>query len=69
MKDKALSVIERYQMLTNGATVVVALSGGADSIALVSFLNSIKEDYNIKIIAAHINLEFVVEEAEKTKNL
>ena len=65
MKDKALSVIERYQMLTNGATVVVALSGGADSIALVSFLNSIKEDYNIKIIAAHINHGIRGEEAEK----
>lgn len=65
MKDKALTVIERYHMLTNGATVVVALSGGADSIALISFLNSIKEGYNIKVIAAHINHGIRGEEANK----
>lgn len=55
MESKALAVIERYQMLTLGATVIVAFSGGADSIALLSFLNSIKNDYNIKLIAAHVN--------------
>ncbi|MEG1244540.1 MAG: tRNA lysidine(34) synthetase TilS, partial [Oscillospiraceae bacterium] len=55
MESKILSVIERYQMLSSGATVIVAFSGGADSIALLSFLNSMKEQFNIKLMAAHVN--------------
>ncbi|MEI6578648.1 MAG: tRNA lysidine(34) synthetase TilS [Eubacteriales bacterium] len=52
---KVISTIERYQMLKKGATVIVALSGGADSMALISILKSINDDFGIKIIAAHVN--------------
>lgn len=55
MESKILSVIERYQMLSRGATVIVAFSGGADSIALLSFLNKYKELLDINLIAAHVN--------------
>lgn len=55
MESKAKAVIERYQMLKPEATVIVALSGGADSIALIYYLNSIKIEYNINLIAAHVN--------------
>ncbi len=55
MIDKVISTIERYQMLKKGATVIVALSGGADSMALISILNSIRDDFDLKLIAAHVN--------------
>ena len=54
-KDLVRGTIERYQMLEKGDAVVVGLSGGADSIALVSALNSIKSEYSLKIVATHVN--------------
>lgn len=58
-----LSVIERYEMLSPGDTVIVGLSGGADSTALVSVLNDIKSEYDLTLIAAHVNHGLRGEEA------
>lgn len=58
-----LSVIERYQMLSLGDTVIVGLSGGADSMALLSVLNEIKSEYDLTLIAAHVNHGLRGEEA------
>lgn len=42
-------------MFASGDTVVVGLSGGADSMCLVSLLNKYKEELNISLSAVHIN--------------
>ncbi|NLX92653.1 MAG: tRNA lysidine(34) synthetase TilS [Clostridiales bacterium] len=55
MIDKVISTIEQYKMLKRGTTVVVALSGGADSMALLFVLNMIKDRYGISLMAAHVN--------------
>lgn len=55
MVDKVISAIEQYKMLKSGTTVIVALSGGADSMALLYILSSIQDKYNIKLMAAHVN--------------
>ncbi|HZJ78782.1 MAG TPA: tRNA lysidine(34) synthetase TilS [Clostridia bacterium] len=52
---KVKSTISSYNMLNNCSTVIVAVSGGADSMALLSILNCLKTKYNIEIIAAHVN--------------
>lgn len=41
-------------MLSNGDRVLVAVSGGADSMALLCFLLSIKDKYSLDICVAHI---------------
>ena len=48
---KVYSTIEKYSMLSHGEQVVVGLSGGADSVALVSVLKSL----GYKVCAVHIN--------------
>ncbi|MBO5856977.1 MAG: tRNA lysidine(34) synthetase TilS, partial [Clostridia bacterium] len=65
VREKAKKAIEKHKMLNKGDTVVVGLSGGADSVCLLHFLNSIKTEYNLTIISAHINHGIRGEEAEK----
>ena len=54
-KEDVLSVIKKYNMLENCDRIVVGLSGGADSVCLLSVLNSLKAEYGFSLVAAHIN--------------
>ena len=65
MTPKALAACEKYNMLENGGAVVAALSGGADSTALLHFLYSVKEKYNLTVYAAHLNHGIRGEEADR----
>ena len=56
MVEKALDAIRREKMLGESANVLVALSGGADSMALLHFFLRHKDELGIKnLSAAHVN--------------
>ena len=55
MIDRVRRTVARCHMLQNGSHVIVALSGGADSVSLLHVLYSLKEDYQLTITAAHLN--------------
>ncbi|MBR5452027.1 MAG: tRNA lysidine(34) synthetase TilS [Clostridia bacterium] len=57
--------IARYDMLPNSQEVTVALSGGADSVALLYAMREIAEKYNIRLKAAHLNHLLRGEEANR----
>lgn len=57
------SAISCNNMLEQGDTVIVALSGGADSVSLLNGLFSLKDKYNLTIMAAHVNHNLRGEEA------
>ncbi len=55
MLDKLLSTIRRYHLIDAGDTVICAVSGGADSMAMLFAMYLLREKLNIRLKAAHFN--------------
>lgn len=55
MLNKLLEMIRRYDMIHSGERVTVALSGGADSVALLYGLFLLRDKLGIILEAAHFN--------------
>ena len=65
MIDQVKTLIEENRLLENGDRIIVALSGGADSVTLLHVLYSFKELYHIELQAAHLNHGIRGEEADR----
>ncbi len=61
--DKVESTIKKYGMLEKGDRVLVGLSGGPDSVTLLSALFSLKDKYGVDIYVAHLDHGFRGEES------
>lgn len=46
--------VEKYNMISRGETVLAAVSGGADSMLLLNFLLSVKDEMKLNIAVAHV---------------
>lgn len=72
MNNKVLKTVKKHNMLSRGDRVLIGVSGGADSIALLEFFVSVKEKYDLDICVAHIEHgirgEDSVNDAEFVKN-
>ena len=68
MVNKILDTISRYNMLKEGDSVIVGVSGGADSVALLHSLFSLKEQLGLTIHACHINHNLRGEESQRDEN-
>ena len=55
MVNKMLAALRRYEMVKPGDTVICAVSGGADSMALLWGMWLLKEKLGITLEAAHFN--------------
>lgn len=65
MEALVLDAIERYSLLEGSHNITVALSGGADSVALLNVLYSLKDKLGINLSAAHFNHMIRGEEADR----
>lgn len=65
MRHNAIETIQRYNMLPRGSRVVAGFSGGADSVALLSFLWELRQKLDLTVVACHVNHQLRGEEAQR----
>lgn len=63
MENKVLETIKKYNLINNDDKIVVAVSGGPDSMCLLNILKNLKEKFNAQLFVAHIN-HMIREEAD-----
>jgi tRNA(Ile)-lysidine synthase len=61
--DKVKSTIKKHNMLEKNDSVLVGLSGGPDSVTLLHVLYSLKKEYSLNILLAHLDHKFRGEES------
>ena len=68
MLDKVINYIKENKIIQQDDRILVALSGGPDSVCLLHMLYRIKDKFNLKLGAIHINHMLRGEEADKDEN-
>ncbi len=63
--DTVRKTIKEHKMLAAGETVLVGVSGGADSVCLLHVLKTLKKELSIQIVVAHLNHGIRGEEADR----
>lgn len=53
--EKVRNLIEKKKLINKGETIAVACSGGQDSMALLHYLNSIKDELGCKVVAVNVD--------------
>lgn len=65
MEKKVLKFIEENKMLQCGDSVVLGVSGGADSLCLLVLLNEFAKDMNLTLTVVHVNHHIRGKEADE----
>lgn len=65
MLNKLLTFIRRYDLISPGDHIICAVSGGADSVALLFAMYLLKEKLGIRLSAAHFNHNLRGEESQR----
>lgn len=65
MLTRVLETIREYEMLRDEDSVVVGVSGGADSVALLHLLCQLENRYGLKLTVAHLNHMFRGRESDQ----
>lgn len=68
MLNKLLKQIRQYDMVARGNHVICAVSGGADSVALLFGMYLLREKLGISLSAAHFNHHLRGEESNRDEN-
>lgn len=58
MLDKVRKTIEEHNLIKPGDRIIVAVSGGPDSVCLLHALCQLRDEYNLELYGAHLNHNF-----------
>ena len=65
MLNKLPAFLKKYQMTARGDHIICAVSGGADSVALLYAMYLLREKLGIRLSAAHFNHHLRGEESDR----
>ena len=65
LNKKVKTTVRRFNLLSAGDRVLVAVSGGPDSVALLDLLNELREELSLHLEAAHLQHGIRGEEAKE----
>ncbi len=63
--EKVLATIKKYELLKAGEAVIVGVSGGPDSLALLHLLKRLQAKLDIRVHVAHLDHCFRGKQAEE----
>jgi len=63
--EKVRKTVSRYGMLKNGDSIIVSVSGGPDSMALLYALSELRKIFSLSLIVAHVNHGLRGKESER----
>ena len=66
---QTVTFVERYRLWERGASLVVAVSGGADSLALLDVLVQLKQKYDLTLRVAHVNYHMRGIDADRDEHM
>jgi len=55
LERNAADTIKKYGLLKKGDRIAVGVSGGADSVALLCYLISVSDEYQLELVVCHLN--------------
>ena len=55
MKEKVLKTIKKYNLIKSGDKIVLAISGGPDSIFMFDILKELRNKLNFEFVVCHVN--------------
>lgn len=64
MREKVINIIKENNLIEKDDKIVIGVSGGPDSMALLYILNNVKEELEFSIYVAHVNHGIRKEEAD-----
>ena len=67
LERKVLDTIRKYNLIDEGDNIVIGVSGGPDSMALLNVLYKLRDELNINIYVAHVNHSMREEADEETE--
>ncbi len=65
LSERFREFIDREKLIRPGQTIVIGLSGGADSVCLFNLLSDIYEEYEITLVPAHVHHGIRGDEADR----